>query len=273
MLPHVAGRRVQVGFEHTLQPVLVQLGIASGAWERGPHPACCSVQGFVDKHHFGGALGTSKHFAPDRVIDPPLGLAVGVQGLVHPADFRLDLVEQRAAGIGEPVEIERQAVVGGDEAGERREIVLDGSPKAPTRLGEALLGPRRFEFLPVGLGRRPAPLRRHAGHARAGETVQHQIAGLGVVEDRGYDRQVWHLRVVSVRPVHGVGLAFADIDGKRLAAVRLVRVVGVAVCVHERAQERVRTGRMPGRVREGENVLDLAVGEADFVLPALEQVL
>ena len=119
VLPHVAGCRVHVGFEHALQLVLVQLGVAAGTWKLGPHLTGRSVQGLVDKHDLSGTLGTAKHLAPDRVVDPPCGLAVGVQGLIHPAELRLDLVEQRAAGLGERVEIERQAVVGGDEAGER----------------------------------------------------------------------------------------------------------------------------------------------------------
>ena len=82
-----------------------------------------------------------------------------------------------------------------------------------------------------------------------------------------------HLGVVPVRPIDGMGLAFADVDCERLAAVRLIRIVGLAAGFHERTEEGVWAGGVPGRVGEIQDVLDLAVGKADLVLPALEQVL
>ena len=152
-------------------------------------------------------------------------------------------------------------------------VVLDRAPNAPTRLAEALLGPPRFQLPPVALRRRPAPLRRHPGHARAREAVQDQVAGLGVVEDRGHDRQVRHLGVIAVRPVDGMGLALADIDRERLATVGRIRLAVLAAGFHEFAQERVRARRMPRRVGEVQDGFGLAVGKADLVFPALEQVL
>ena len=82
-----------------------------------------------------------------------------------------------------------------------------------------------------------------------------------------------HLGVIAVRPVDGMGLAFADVDRERLAAVRLIRIVGLAAGFHEGAQEGVRASGVPGRVGEIQNFLDPAMGKADLVLPALEQVL
>ena len=82
-----------------------------------------------------------------------------------------------------------------------------------------------------------------------------------------------HLGVIAVRPVDGMGLAFADVDRKRLAAVRLVGIGGLAAGFHERTEEGVWAGGVPGRVGEIQDVLNLAVGKADLVLPALEQVL
>ena len=196
-----------------------------------------------------------------------------MQGLVHPAELFLDLVEQGAAGVGEGGDVERKGVVGGDEARGRREIVQDRAPGAPARLPEPFLGPQRFERLSPSLRRGPAPLRGHAGHAGAGEAVQHQIAGLRVMEDRGHDRQVRHLGVVAVRPVDGVGLALAHVDREGLAAIGLGGVEGPAVRLDERAQERVRAGGVPGRVRQAQDIADLAVGKPDLVLPALQQVL
>ena len=82
-----------------------------------------------------------------------------------------------------------------------------------------------------------------------------------------------HLGVIAVCPVDGMGLALADVDRERLAAVRLIRIAGLAAGLHERAQEGVRAGGVPGRVGEVQDVLDLAVRKADLVLPALEQIL
>ena len=82
-----------------------------------------------------------------------------------------------------------------------------------------------------------------------------------------------HLGVIAVCPVDGMGLALADVDRERLAAVRLIWIVGLAVGFHERTQEGVWASGVPGRVGEIQDVVDLAVGKADLVLPALEQVL
>ena len=242
------------------------------AWEHIPYAPRRRIERLVGKDDFTRAFGAGKHLAPDGVVDPPLGLPVRVQDLVHPAELRLDLVEQGAAGVGEGDDIERKSVVGGDEARGRREIVQDRAPGAPARLPEPFLGPLRFECFPPSLRRGPAPLRGHAGHAGAGKAVQHQIARLRVVEDRGHDRQVRHLGVVAVRPVDGVGLALAHVDREGLAAIGLGGVVRPAVRRRERAQERVRAGGMPGRVGQGEDIVDLAVGKPDLVLPALQQI-
>ena len=82
-----------------------------------------------------------------------------------------------------------------------------------------------------------------------------------------------HLGVIAVRPVDGMSFALADIDRERLAAVRLIWIVVLAVGFHERAQEGVWASGVPGWVGEIQDVLNLAVGKADLVLPALEQVL
>ena len=67
--------------------------------------------------------------------------------------------------------------------------------------------------------RRTAPLGRDAQHAGAAESIEDDVARLGVVENRRNNRQVRHLRVVAVRPVEGVGLSDADVDGERLAMI------------------------------------------------------
>ena len=63
------------------------------------------VQRLIGKYDLSRAVRTTKHLAPDGVVDPPRGLAVGVPGLVHPAEFRFHLVEQRPAGLGESVDV------------------------------------------------------------------------------------------------------------------------------------------------------------------------
>ena len=255
-----------------LHPSFGKFVAAVGTREHIPYMPGGRVQCFIGENNCCRTFGAGKHLAPDGVVDPSPGLPVRVQGLVHPAELRLDLVEQRAAGVGERGDVERKGVVGGDEAGGRRQVVQDRVPGAPARLPEPFPGPLRFEGFPVAFRRGPAPLRGDAGHAGAGEPVQHQIAGLGVMEDRGHDRQVRHLGVVAVRPVDGVGLAFADIDCEGLAAIGLGGVARPAVRLHERAQERVRTGGVPGRVRQAQEVVDLTVGKPGLVLPALQQV-
>ena len=82
-----------------------------------------------------------------------------------------------------------------------------------------------------------------------------------------------HLGVIAVCPVDGMSLALAHVDRERFAAVRLIQIIGLAAGFHERTQEGVRAGGVPGRVGEVQDVPDLAVGKADLVLPALEQVL
>ena len=84
---------------------------------------------------------------------------------------------------------------------------------------------------------------------------------------------MWHLGVIAVRPVDGMGLALADVDRERLAAIRRIRITGIAGGLHERTQKGIWASGVPRRVGEVQDVLDLAVGKADLVLPALEQVL
>ena len=100
-----------------------------------------------------GALGTGEDLAPDGILDPPLGLAVGVQGLVHPAEFLLQLLEQLSTGGGEGAHVEWQVVVGGDEGGGRRQVVQDDPARTPSGRLPCLGSSTRP---PTGAGRRPA---------------------------------------------------------------------------------------------------------------------
>ena len=73
------------------------------------------------------------------------------------------------------------------------------------------------------------------------------------MQDGRHDGQVRHLGVVAVRLVDGVGLAYADINRQRLAAVFGARVVWLAVVRHKLRQPRVRAGGVVRRVGHGED--------------------
>ena len=73
------------------------------------------------------------------------------------------------------------------------------------------------------------------------------------MQDGRHDGQVRHLGVVAVRLVDGVGLAHADINRQRLAAVFQRRVVRRANVRHKLRQPRVRAGGVVRRVGHGEN--------------------
>ena len=144
----------------------------------------------------------------------------------------------------------------GDEGGGGAEVVEDGDPPAPLDAGHFLLD---GGFL---VGRQVfAEGRRHAGHARAAEAVENQVAGLRVVEDVPEDRLVGDLRVVAVGHVDRVVLARSHVEGERLAVIRLLGVVGPAVVGDHVPEERIRAGGEVGRVGQGQDVLDLAHGE------------
>ena len=166
-------------------------------------PAGLPVQGLLEKYNLGGAVGTTEHLAPDGVVDPPLGLAVGVQGLVHPAEFPLDVVEQRLRpASANTFEIEGQAVVGGDEAGERRQVVLDRAPETPMGRTESLLGPLCLKLI-SGSSSGAVP------HHWAATPVMPEPAkpsrtrsfGFGVMEYRRHDREMRYFGVITVRPI------------------------------------------------------------------------
>ena len=192
---------------------------------------------------------------------PPRAPVVGVPRLVHPADLGLDLRQNCAGGVVERGGVERDVVVGGDEGGGGREIAQDDAAGAP-RWRLTFLGlPDLLDRSAVSSGRRTAPLGGDAGHTGTAESVENHVAGLRVVEDGRDDRQVRHLGVVAVRPVERVGLAGADVDGERLAVVRLVGVVPPAVVLDELGQERVGARRVVRGVGQPQDVLVLRYGE------------
>ena len=252
-LPRLPRRRIDARFQHALQPVLVQFRTAMRARKNVAHALAFVFQRLVEKVHRACAIRATEHLAPYRVFNTPLGLAVAVQGFVHPADVLLNLLEQLLARLGKCVYIEGDVVVGANEGGSGREVVEYRAACTPLRRGATCLLPRLFELKAVAAGGRAAPLRCHAGHTRAGKAVQHHIAGVGVVQDGRHDGQVRHLGVVAVRLVDGVGLAYADINRQRLAAVFGARVVWLAVVRHKLRQPRVRAGGVVRRVGHGED--------------------
>ena len=215
------------------EPYLRQRRPAPWARELLLHPLGPGLHGLPPEHHLPAAVRARKHLAPHRVVDAALGLAVGVERLVHPADFLLHVVQQLLGRFGELVHVEGDVVVGGDERGRGGQVAQNGPPCAPLGRLAALVLPFLLELAAVLFGRRAAPLGGHAGHSRAAEAVQHDVAGFGVVQDRRDDCQVGHLGVIAVRPVEGIGLAHAHVHGKRLAVVLLGGVVGRAVVLDE----------------------------------------
>ena len=230
------------------------------------------VQGFVQEHDLSCALRTGEHLAPHCVVDPSLRLPVGMERLVHPPDLGLHLLQQPGGGIAECGDIERQVVVGGNERGGRRQVAEDHAPRSPFGSHPSLVSPLLFELESKRRRRRAAPLGRNAGHAGAAEAVQNDVAGLRVVKDGGDDGAVGHLGVVAVGAVEHVGLAGAHVHRKGLAVVRLRRVVSPAVVLYELGQERIGTGRVPGWVRQPQDVLVVALREV-VTLAQLRQLL
>ena len=153
----------------------------------------------------------------------------------------------------------------------------DRSPRTTRRAphagrGPPLRVPPLFEGPTVGGRRRPAPLGGDAGHAGAAEVVENDVAGLRVVEDGRDDREVRHLGVVAVGAVESVGLAGADVDGERLAVIRLVGVVRPAVVLDELGQERIGARGVVRRVGQAQDVLVVRHGEVG-PLPQLGELL
>ena len=118
----------------------------------------------------------------------------------------------------------------------------------------------------------PAQLGGHAGHAGAAETVQHNVAWFGVVQDVAHNGFMRHLGVVRVGIVNRVVLAFRDIRGERLAVI-FRRERSPCSCSHrslfsllpfldDLAQEGVGAGGVVGRVGERQDGIILTNGEA-----------
>ena len=90
---HRVDGRIESRLVQPFQPSLGQFAAALRTRKHVPHAPAGLVQRLLGKHDLTRAIGTTEHLAPDGVVDPPRGLAVGVQGLIHPAELCLDLVE------------------------------------------------------------------------------------------------------------------------------------------------------------------------------------
>jgi len=89
------------------------------------------VQSFVEKDDLTSTVRACEHLAPDGVFDATLCLPVGMQGLVHPADFLLHLVEDLPRGLRELVHVKWEVVIRGDKGRGRSEIAQDHTACAP----------------------------------------------------------------------------------------------------------------------------------------------
>ena len=152
--------------QNSVPALLRQVSAAMWARKGVPDPLGLLIKRFLNEIHLASALRAGVDLAPNGVLDPPLGLAVGVQGLVHPAQFLVHLFEQLPARRGEGRHVEGQVVVGGDEGRRRRQVVQDDAAGAPA--WEPACGRRRpvarkrvlrRHSASIWRGRRPVPSR------------------------------------------------------------------------------------------------------------------
>ena len=59
-----------------------------------------SVEGSFKKDNVVGAIRTREHLTPHRVVDTTTCLTVGVKGLVHPADFTVEIIQDLPGFVG-----------------------------------------------------------------------------------------------------------------------------------------------------------------------------
>ena len=192
-------------------------------------------------------------------------------GLVHPSAFFLYLVQDAGRLAPEGIDVHWGVVVVGNERCRGGQVIEHGVPRPqprerhPGRLALCIgLLPQdravRLDLVAQGqdLVAVAAQLRRDTGHTGPAEPVEDDVARLRVVQDVPHDGLVRYLRMVGVRIVDGVVLAFAHVGSKRLAAVLPVPGLGWFLglpLVDEVGNPRVRTGRVVRWVGQGDDVL------------------
>src|SRR2546425_6691577 len=93
-----------------IHPILSKFRTAMRTRKFIVHPLGFLVKCLSKEVYFTSTFWAGKHLAPDRVIDPALGLAVGVERLVHPTKLFFHLGQDALSRASERVDVERQSV-------------------------------------------------------------------------------------------------------------------------------------------------------------------
>ena len=108
---------VEVAREFMLAASGCESGAAVRAYEFTSELTCFGIVGLVHKHHIVGAVRTGENLGPDHIVDTAFALSVGVQGFVHPTEFRIDLLKETIGSFLELTGRNIQIEVVGDEIG------------------------------------------------------------------------------------------------------------------------------------------------------------
>ena len=261
--------------------LFAEQGVAVGAGPLVAHTAVFLVHSHIPENHFPATLGADEHVGPDRIVDFPLhavgGVAMGVPGLVHPAALLLHLAQNALRLPFKCGGVHGGVVVVGDEGGGGGKVNEHGFARAQAGDTAVAVPDPALRVHAVAQafyrGFVPAQLRGYARHARAAKTVQHNVAGVGVVQNVAHDGFVGHLGVVGVGVVDGVVLALAHVGREGVAVVAVLVVGGQAQFTaqrgpfllparHNLGQKGIGAGGVIGWVGERENILLLPDGKA-----------
>ena len=134
-----------------------------------------------------------------------------MQGGVHPAAFGFYFGQNPPGLLLKSCYINGGVVVVGDETGNGAEVATDGTSGTPIGRAQAHVAKLMLNFVfgfRIGV---TAKLSRHAGHARTRKAIEHDVAGLRVVQNVAHDGRVRHLGMVAVRVVDRVVFALTHV--------------------------------------------------------------
>ena len=125
--------------------------------------------------------------------------------------------------------------------------------------------PFGLQLLAVSKRSSATPLSRKSCHSRATKTVENYVSWLGVVKDRGDDRQVRHLGVITVCLVELVCLTNTHIYSERLSLIDLFLVVRLSIAADKVLQEGIRAGGIIRRIRHPQDCFVTTLREAGYL--------
>ena len=113
--------------------------------------------------------------------------------------------------------------------------------------------------------RATAHLRSNTCHSRPAKAIENNVTGLRVMQNISHNRLVRYLRMIAVRIVNRVILAFTDVGGKRLTMIVVRRlIIRRTVLLDKIRDERIRAGGVVRRAGERNDVLVLRNREAFY---------